>query len=363
MADDHDRKEEDRPGEPPRFAARWGRVGRALGARWLVEPVSGGSDWGAHHLPRRLLPYVFQTSGVHQAVLALLAVAVFMLGLAPLELQRRIVNSLVEGRAYRHIIIFCILYAGLALCEGATKIGLNIYRAWLSERAARDLRRTIRANLARPTGLTHGSAEEGLEVSMVVAEVDPIAGFVGEGLSEPLLQAGILLSHAGYMIFLDRWMALLAFAVFVPQLIIVPLMQHAMNLRSEGRVRALREVSIGIVAAPGHGVRPDDLARTQRVFELNMEFFRIKFSLNFLMNVIHQFGLVGSLMLGAYFVQAGRIEIGTVVAFLAAQNQLSEPWGLLVDYFRDLITADIKFRLVADTINEFATAPAEDSIA
>ena len=59
---------------------------------------------------------------------------------------------------------------------------------------------------------------------MIVGEVEPIGGFVGSSISEPLLQAGILLSVLSYIIHLDRWMAAAAFALFVPQLVFVPLL-------------------------------------------------------------------------------------------------------------------------------------------
>ena len=42
---------------------------------------------------------------------------------------------------------------------------------------------------------------------MAVAEAEPIGGFVGMAISEPLLQAGILVSVIGYMTYLEPWTA------------------------------------------------------------------------------------------------------------------------------------------------------------
>ena len=38
---------------------------------------------------------------------------------------------------------------------------------------------------------------------MILDEVEPIGGFIGVSVSEPLLQGGILVSVIGYMLFLE----------------------------------------------------------------------------------------------------------------------------------------------------------------
>ena len=67
---------------------------------------------------------------------------------------------------------------------------------------------------------------------MIVAEVEPLGGLVAEGISEPLLQTGILLSVLAYITHLDPWMALAAFAIFLPRLVFVPPLQRAIKQRN-----------------------------------------------------------------------------------------------------------------------------------
>jgi len=120
---------------------------------------------------------------------------------------------------------------------------------------------------------------------MIVAEVEPIGGFVGGSLSEPLLQAGILLSVLAYILHLDRWMAASAFALFVPQLFFVPLMQHAINRRAGARVWVLRQLGISTADTADTTAEHDrsDSRRVDRVLRLNMGIYKLKFSMNFLM--------------------------------------------------------------------------------
>jgi hypothetical protein len=69
-------------------------------------------------MPRNIFRYVLASSGWHQAVLVLLAVAVFLLEVVPLELQRRIVDDLVKHRGFRFVIVLAAVYAGTVLAQG-----------------------------------------------------------------------------------------------------------------------------------------------------------------------------------------------------------------------------------------------------
>jgi hypothetical protein len=133
----------------------------------------------------------------------LLTVCVFLLEVVPLELQRRIVNDLVKHRDYRLVIVLCAVYAGAVLVQGGTKLVLNVYRSWVGERATRDLRRRVRVLVSSPSPALSGWEAQGIQASMIVAEVEPIGGFVGASVSEPLLQGGVLLSVLAYMIHVD----------------------------------------------------------------------------------------------------------------------------------------------------------------
>jgi ABC-type multidrug transport system fused ATPase/permease subunit len=127
-------------------------------------------------------------------VLVGLTVAVFLLEVVPLELQRRIVNDLVKHREYWSIVALAAVYAGTVLVQGGTKLILNIYRSWVGERATRDLRRRVHLLVSSASAASSSPEAEGIQASMIVAEVDSIGGFVGGSVSGPLLQGGILCS-------------------------------------------------------------------------------------------------------------------------------------------------------------------------
>jgi ABC-type multidrug transport system fused ATPase/permease subunit len=261
-------------------------------------------------------------------------------------LQRRIVNDLVKNREYWSIVVLAGVYAGTVLLQGGTKLVLNIYRSWVGERATRDLRRRVHVLVSSGAAAASSPEAEGVQASMIVAEVDSIGGFVGGSFSEPLLQGGILCSVLAYMVHVDFWMAATAFALFVPQLVFVPLMQGAMNRRTRARVQILRQLSVSVVeSAAGDDPRRDrsDDEHIEQVFELNMGIYRLKFSMNFLMNL------------------STRLEVGGVVAFISGIGRITDPWGDLVNYFRDVNITQVKYALVRDAIHQQlqAQTPAE----
>src|ERR1700730_14603339 len=197
-------------------------------------------------LPRNVFRYVLGTSGLHQLFLLALTVSVFLLEVVPLELQRRIVK-----RPFSWVVSLCAVYAGIVLIQGGTKLALNFYRGWVGERAKRDLRRRVHNFVETPDTPSPAVEAQGIAVSMIVAEVEPIGGFVGQSVSEPLLQVGIMLSVLSYLIHIDPWMALAAFGLFVPQLVFVPLLQAAVNRRTGARIRMLRQLGIAMIKGSG----------------------------------------------------------------------------------------------------------------
>jgi len=311
----------------------------------------------AYQLPKNLFRYVLSVSWRHQIVLVGLTVLTFLLEIVPLEIQRRVVNNLVKEKPFQFVIILCAAYAGAVLVQGATKLGLNIYRSWVGENSKRDLRRHIIAYLRIARAVTPGPEARGIGTAMIVAEVEPIGNFIGGSISEPLLQGGILLSVLAYILHLDRWMATAALVILVPQLIFVPLMQGAINRRAGARVWVLRQLgvsTVGTSAAASAEQDRSDGKRIDRVLQLNMGIFKLKFSMNFLMNICNHLQVIAALLIGGWMVHTDQLELGGVVAFISAIIRLNDPWGDLVNYFRDLNVSLVRFGLVADRVNQLA---------
>jgi len=304
---------------------------------------------------KKLFRFIWQTSARDQIFLCLIAGAVFLVDLGPLELQRRITNAAVESHDFKLVLMLCLVYVATAAALGGLKLWLNVYRSAVTERANRQFR--LNENLMRVVSAkTPNSREEqGVAVSIVVSEVEAVGGFIGSSFSDLVLNAGILLSVFGYMLFVQPLMALVALLLFVPQFVFIPFLQNAINVRTQSRVKTVRQLSVDIVeesADPEAQRERNFKRRVRRVYDLNMQIYRRKFGMNFLMNLFYHLGLIGILFVGSWFVIEGKTEIGTVVAFVSGLGRMNDPWGDLVNYFRDLTSAAVKYRLISRVLGE-----------
>ena len=325
----------------------------------ITGHVSGHSQvMPAALMPTSILGYVVRFTGWHQVGLAPLSVAVFLLSAVPLELQRRIVNDAIGKGSVRAILWLAVTYALVALLEQSLKMGLNIYRGWVAEDAVRTLRHMIRAADSRSLVALQSRSTAGIEVAMVLEEAEPIGGFAGVSVSEPLLQGGILASVVGYMFYLDAYLALTGLAFFIPQMVFVPLIQAAINRRASARILTKRAISGAIVegVAPGGGTWAAQGTPIERVFALNMGIYRLKYVMNLLMNLRHHLSVAAALCLGGWLCVEGRIEVGTVVAIVGGLGKLNDPWGDLVNWGRELSVVAVKYRLFAEAMDRVSGA-------
>jgi ABC-type multidrug transport system fused ATPase/permease subunit len=170
-------------------------------------------------LPDGLLRYVWQEGAPQQVRLCVLAGLVFPLTMVPLELQRRIVDRAIGGEDLHLLAVLGAIYFAAVLLQGGLKYLLRVYRGVVSEHAIRRLRHGLQAALTEQAD--EGDREgRGELVSIVTAEVERVGGFLGEALSEPILQLGIFASILGYMLVVEPAIALVSLLFFVPQLIL-----------------------------------------------------------------------------------------------------------------------------------------------
>lgn len=312
-------------------------------------------------MPRTVMGYVLQLTGKHQAGLAMLSIAVFLLSAAPLDLQRRIINTIVDRGALETVLWLAAAYGAVALMEQSLKLALNIYRGWVSESSVRALRTRAGETSRNADGAT--AVDTGVEIAVMLEEVEPIGGFTGISISEPLLQGGILVSVTGYMLYLDAGLALLALAFFLPQLVFVPALQLAINRRAQSRIITKRGLSSEIVntaigSGKGRGWIKEPI---NRVFSLNMGIYKLKFTMNLLMNLMHHSAVAVALGVGGWLALQGRIEVGTVVAIVAGMGKLNDPWGDLVNWARELSVVEVKYRLFVGAVDRLFSREKEQA--
>jgi len=307
---------------------------------------------------RALYRYIWKISARDQIFLSVMSTGVFVLELVPLELQRRIVNAAVHHQTFDLIVKLCIVYLVVALVHGGLKLATNVYKGSVSEATNRDLRLKMNPVMASELQSHRPTNDEGVRISMIVSEVEAVGGFAGTSFSDPILNAGVLLSVFAYMLYVQPWMAAIALVMFLPQLLVIPPLQEAINKRTEQRIQTLRAVSSDILRESSDPATQTRRGKFQRriafVYVLNVQIVVRKFGINFVMNLLYTLGLIGILGVGGWMVLNGRTEVGTIVAFISGLNRMNTPWRDLMTWLREVTNAGTKYRLIVEQLESVA---------
>ncbi|WP_227272129.1 ABC transporter transmembrane domain-containing protein [Roseobacter weihaiensis] len=300
-----------------------------------------------------LLTYVWRMSEWHQGAVCLIAVVVAVLSLIPLELQRRIVNEVVETQNLPVLVQFGIAYVVVVLLHQAVKYGLWIYQSWITESASL----YTRQHLLRLYAVQDEYPEEGRgrTVSIVGAEVEKLGGFVGEALSDACANAAILLGVAVYMFVVEPQIAVFALAFLVPQVVLTPLIQRKLNALIETRVGLLRNLGDQI-SEMGAGAEMGGVNVLRDIYSNRIRYFLLKFAMKAVLNLLNALGPMTVLLFGGYLVMQGEVQIGVIVAFISGFERISSPLRELIGFYRVAAQANVQHRLIAEWMAELRRA-------
>jgi ABC-type bacteriocin/lantibiotic exporter with double-glycine peptidase domain len=95
--------------------------------------------------------------------------------------------------------------------------------------------------------------------------------------------------------------------------------------------------------------------RFSEIFVLNLGIMKLKYSMNFLMNITQNSAKIVVLAVGGWLVINGRTEVGTLVAFISGLRNLNDPWGDLVNWFQDMMVNRAKYSIFVAAMKRFAS--------
>lgn len=288
--------------------------------------------------------FMWRMTGWHQLGTCLIAVVVAALNLAPIELQRRIVNEVVDTQNIPLLLQFGMAYLGVILLHQLCKFVLRLYQVWLTESTNINTRRHLLGLYGDQ--VTQDDDGEGRVVSIVGSEVEKLGGFVGEGLSQACANLALLLGVLVYMFLVAPTIALFALAFMVPQVVLSPLMQRHLNTLVETRVGYLRELADHI-SDPDASVQETAPRLLDQIMANRIKFNILKFTLKAALNLMNALGPLAVLLYGGYLVMMGQTQVGVVVAFISGFERISGPVRELVGFYRVAEQARVQHDMIA----------------
>jgi ABC-type bacteriocin/lantibiotic exporter with double-glycine peptidase domain len=309
---------------------------------------------------REFYAYVWRSSASRQIVLIILAVIAALMAMAPLELQRHIINTLAGHEKAERLALLCGGYLVAALSIGGLKYLLNIKSAGLGESMILSLRKDIFSStspLKSGEAINETDNKAGTFVAMIATEAEAVGKFVGDCISTPTVQAGTLLSVLGYMLYTEPLLGLVVLLIAVPQAFAVPMIQRRINTLVRGRVRSVRRAGDLVVdnMQGAGGSSASSLASEignafETIFGIRLRVFKLKFGLKFLVSGLQSVGVFALLFFGGLMVLNGKTEIGIVVAFISGLDRVIDPWRELIAFVRSTSSAKVQFDLIEGTL-------------
>ena len=146
-------------------------------------------------------------------------------------------------------------------------------------------------------------------------------------------------------------------------LLLVPALQKRANRANKKRVDITRSLSdrisesvSGIHEVHGNGAflienkKFDDL--TDRLEKVRVTWNLYKFAIKATNNFFNNIGPFLIFILGGYLAMNGRLELGSLVAFLSAQEKLLDPWKELIDFYQVYQDTSVKYRRTMEYFDE-----------
>lgn len=301
-----------------------------------------------------LVAFMWRMSGWYQVPACILALVVAGLTVVPLELQRRIIDDALTAGDAELLVMLALIYLGVIALNGMIKFVLRVYQGWLAESTIAYCRRHIIGLHGRETK-NEAEGQSGTAVSIVNHELEAIGGFVGDGISDPLAQVGVMVAIVVYMVTVEPMIALISIAFLGPQVVIIPLIQRKLNALVDRRVDLVRDLSEDVTDQAGE---EDLLKRTdndiRRIFGNRMRFFLWKFLGKVVLNFLNAVAPLMVLAFGGWMVVQGETQVGVVVAFISGFNRMAEPLRDLINYYRIYSQTNVKHEKVARWMDDRA---------
>lgn len=296
-----------------------------------------GSVWG----------YVRRMTGRAQVAAFVLALAATGLALAPIELQRRMIDDAVSAGDVRLLALLGGAYLVVVVVQQVVKFGLRATQSWMSESAVLYTRRHLWG--IHRNGRDGGSGERESDrdvVAILTREVEALGGFAGGAPSQAFANVSLLLAMLVYMFWVSPMVAAAGLALLAPQILLTPLMQRRLNRLIEIRLRLMR----GFTAAVGGDASIAESEYRRRLgglYRSRISFDLWKFLMKSALNLLNNLAPLGVVAIGGLMVIRGEATIGVVVAFVSGFSRLGDPIRQLISFYREAAEAEVRHRMIA----------------
>ncbi len=335
-------------------------------------------------MPHSLYGFILRHSKKEQLMLLLLALVSYPFLYYSYDQPKQIVNHIKNATVHRvekgnldaypaesifglpldavgYLAYLCFIFLTLTLVNGSFKYYINVYKGRLGERMLRRMRYELYSRVLRFSLPHFKKVSSGEIIPMITSEVEPLGGFIGDAFVQPLFQGGLLIVPLFFILVQDPILGAAALAFYPLQIYVIPRIQRRVNQLAKRRVQTVRSLAerIGESISGTQEIHANDASARERadfsdrlgtIYQIRYDIYRLKFLAKFLNNSIDKLTPFLFYSIGGYLAFQGRVDLGALVAVIAAQKDLAAPWKELLDYYQQKEDVRIKYEQV---VNQF----------
>lgn len=310
-------------------------------------------------MERRLLLFVWRNSRADQIKALVFTATLIVVTYLSLEVPKIIVNQALGGAnepvAYPKtilgveldripfLILMCGVFIALIVISNALKYLQNVQIGLNSERLLRRLRYQLYAQTLRFRLRRFRSMKQGEIVQSIMGEVEPLGGFFGEVIATPVRETGMLIAYMTFIFVQDPVLGVAAIALYPLQAWLVPKLQAKVVRLNKARVANARRIADDVGDSVGgiEEIVVNDAARwrlaviSDRLYEnyrIRAAIFERKYLIKGLNNFLIALTPFAFYLFGGIQVIRGQLDLGALVAVLAAYKDVAGPWKALLAY-------------------------------
>ena len=339
-------------------------------------------------MDRSLFGFILRYSKRDQLLIVPLVLLTMLVYYLSLDLPKTIINQAIQGDSFpqpdstvtflwwfplertAYLFALSMVFLGLIVLNGWLKFQINTMKGWMGERMLRRLRYALFDYILRFPLQRFRRVKAAEMATMIKDEVEPLGGFIGEAFITPLFLGGQALTAMAFILYQHVSLGMIALGVVGVQAYFIPRLRRRLLVLGRERQLTARALA-GRIAESVDGVaeihandtsnyeRAEISARLGHIFRIRFEFYQRKFLIKFLNNFLSQMTPFLFYAVGGYLVIVGRLDIGALVAVIAAYKDLPTPVKELIDWDQQRLDVEIKYGQVIEQFTAEDVAPVE----
>ncbi len=268
-------------------------------------------------------------------------------------------NGLQFGRVPT-LIYLCVLFLFFVLVNGYFKLYISTFKGRLGERMLRRFRFQLIDRLLRFPLPQFRRLRASEIATMVKDEVEPLGGFIGDAFVQPAYLISQAVTAMVFILMQSITLGLVAGAIVAVQIVLIPRLRRRLLVLGRARQLTARQLAgrVGEIVEGITGIRVNDtsnweraeiVGRLARIFFIRFDIYQWKFLVKFINNLLAQITPFVFYLAGGYLAITGRLDIGQLVAVIAAYKDLPSPLKDLIDWDQQRLDVQVKYTQVVET--------------